>query len=158
MAHMELKDRKRGDYRYFLDYRLRWMDNDVYHHMNNNVYMFLIDSIVNQYLIDHCGRDPAISTEVGILVGSSCNFFRQIAYPNVVDCGLRVNHLGRTAATYEVGIFKQGSDEVCAVGGFTHVFCDKLSKDKFVPKKQGMCREVRENLEKLMVAREKAKL
>ena len=92
------------------------------------------------------------------MVSSGCNFFRQVAYPGSVDCGLRVNSLGKTAATYEVGIFKQGSEEVSAVGGFTHVFCEKLSKDKFVPQKQGMCEEVRDGLQQLVVKDEKAKL
>jgi len=112
---------------------------------------------VNQYQIEHCGRDPATSTEVGIMVNSGCDFFSQVAYPAVVDCGLRVTKLGKTSATFEVGIFKQGEEDVKAVGGFTHVFCDKLSKDKFVPKKDGMCNEVREGLERLVVD-DKAKL
>lgn len=106
---------------------------------------------MNQYQIDHCGRDPATSTEVGIMVNSGCNFFSQVAYPGVVDCGLRVNKLGKTSAEFEVGIFKQGETDVKAVGGFTHVFCDKLSIHEFRPKKEGMCKEVRDGLEKLVV-------
>lgn len=91
------------------------------------------------------------------MVNSGCNFFSQVAYPGVVDCGLRVTSLGKTSAVFEVGIFKQGEDDVKAVGGFTHVYCEKFSKDKFVPQKQGMCKQVREGLEKLVI-NEKAKL
>jgi acyl-CoA thioester hydrolase len=113
-----------------------------------------VDSIVNQYLIDNCGRNPATSDEVGIIVNSGCNFFSQVQYPSVVDLGLRVNQLGKTSATYEVGIFSQDSELVKAVGGFTHVFCDKKSSR---PQPQGMCTEVRKGLETLLV-KENARL
>lgn len=38
MSFQEKKKRKRSDYKYFLEYRTRWSDNDMYHHMNNPVY------------------------------------------------------------------------------------------------------------------------
>ncbi|MCJ1446368.1 MAG: hypothetical protein MMC23_006873 [Stictis urceolatum] len=96
-----------------------------------------------------CGRSPASGKENGILVNSGCNFFSQVAYPSLVDLGLRVNQLGKTSATYEVGIFEKGSDDVKAVGGFTHVFCDM---ETFRPQQQGMCQEVRAGLGKLLVS------
>jgi acyl-CoA thioester hydrolase len=41
MSHGELKKRVRSDYGYILEYRTRWSDNDMYDHMNNNIYNFL---------------------------------------------------------------------------------------------------------------------
>ena len=67
---------------------------------------------------------------------------------------MRVNKLGRTSATYEIGVFEQGKEEAKAVGGFTHVFCDK---ETFKPQKAGMCQEVRDGLSKLL-AKEESKL
>lgn len=113
-----------------------------------------VDSIVNQYLIQECGRNPATGKENGILVNSGCNFFNQVSYPSVCDLGLRVNQLGKTSATYEVGIFEQGSEDVKAVGGFTHVFCDM---ETMRPQSEGMDREVRIGLERLLVE-DRAKL
>lgn len=125
--------------------------------MNNNVYMFLVDSIVNEYLIKHCGRSPRWGKENGILVNSGCNFFAQVSYPSVVDLGLRVNQLGKTSVTYEVGIFERGAEEVKAVGSFTHVFCDM---ETMKPKREGMSNQVRDGLLRILVEsdKEKAKL
>lgn len=39
-----------------------------------------------------------------------------------MDLGLRVNKLGNSSVSYEVGVFEQGRDEPAAVGGYTHVF------------------------------------
>ena len=115
---------------------------------------FRFDSIVNQYLAEHCGRNPATSTEIGIIVNSRCDFFSSVSYPGVVDLGLRVSKLGKTSVTYEIGVFEQEGEDVKAVGGFTHVFCDRKT---FRPQAAGMCKEVREGLERLLV-KEQAKL
>ena len=154
MASSDLKKRQRDDYYYHLDFRTRWSDNDMYHHLNNNVYGFLIDSIVNQYLIEECGRNPASSDEIGLVISSHCDFFGSMAYPGIAKVGLRVNKLGRTSATYEVGIFEQGSADVKAVGGFTHVFVDRNTNR---PQAQGMGKKIREGLQKLL-AKESPKL
>jgi len=53
MSLSELRKRQREDYKFYLEYRTRWSDNDMYDHMNNSVYYFLFDSIVNSYLIKH---------------------------------------------------------------------------------------------------------
>ena len=124
-------------------------------------YATSFDSIINQHLAEHCGRSPKTSIEVGIVVTSWCNFFGSVSYPSVIDACLRVNSIGKTSVQYEVGIFEAGVEEVKAVGGFTHVFCDK---ETFRPQKEGMCDEVRKGLELIMVddsdakTEEKAKL
>src|SRR5436309_4167165 len=100
-------------------------DNDVYHHLNNSVYAFLIDSVINAYLIEHCGLEPATSAQIGLVVSSYCDFFGSVAYPAVVELGLRVLKLGKSSVLYEVGIFEQGQDTVKAVGGFIHVFVEQ---------------------------------
>ncbi|KAG9226784.1 hypothetical protein CCMSSC00406_0009702 [Pleurotus cornucopiae] len=68
----ELKKRTRTDYPYFLEYRTRWSDNDQYSHMNNSIYYHLFDSIVNTYLVEHCGLDPTNSPQIGLVVSSFC--------------------------------------------------------------------------------------
>ena len=42
----------RDDYRHFLTIPTRWMDNDVYGHVNNVVYYSYFDTVVNKFLID----------------------------------------------------------------------------------------------------------
>lgn len=91
-------------------------DNDVYHHMNNSIYAFLIDSIVNAYLIEKCELNPETSDQIGLVVSSYCDYFGSVAYPSVLDLGLRVVKLGKSSVMYEVGIFDQGQDQVKVVG------------------------------------------
>lgn len=85
---------------------------------------------------------------------SQCNYFGSVAFPTVVDLGLRVSKLGTSSVTYEVGVFEQGMDDVRAVGGFTHVFVERKTNR---PTTQGMPVEVRTGLKKLLV-REQAKI
>ncbi|KAL0946335.1 hypothetical protein HGRIS_012573 [Hohenbuehelia grisea] len=124
----ELKSRKRLDYPYCLTYRTRWSDNDQYGHMNNSIYYHLFDSIVNTYLIEHCGLVPAESKQIGLVVSSYCQFFAPVAFPEQLDLGLRVSTLGKRSVTYEVGVFKQAEGSPAAVGGYTHVFVDSVSR------------------------------
>lgn len=122
-------------------------DNDMYHHLNNSVYAFLIDSIINAYLIAKCGMDPRSSKQVGFVVNSYCDFFGSVAYPSVLDLGLRAVNLGKSSIKYEVGVFENGEDEVKAVGGSTHVFVDRDSKR---PANNGMEPEIRTGLTELL--------
>lgn len=113
-----------------------------------------IDSVVNTYLIEHCGlkpTDPNPSEPIGLVVASNCNYFSSLEFPGVVDLGLRVSKLGKSSVTYEVGFFKEGVDSVSAVGGFTHVFVHPTER-----RPTSMVDTMRKGLEKLYV--EEAKL
>lgn len=138
----------------------------MYEHMNNSIYFhlyiftvstfsfFLIatrfDSIINAYLIQHCVFDPASSECIGLVVHSQCNYFIPVAFPAVLDLGLQVIKLGHSSVTYEVGVFEQGRETVCAVGGYTHVF---VGREKNRPAPNGMSNQVRRGLQKLLQAK-----
>jgi len=141
------RQRKPTDYGYRLDYRTRWSDNDVYHHMNNSIYSFLIDSIVNAYLIEKCGLNPASSKQVGLVVSTYCDYFGSVGYPSVLELGLRVVKLGKSSVMYEVGIFEKGQEQVKAVGGSIHVFVESKGRR---PAKDGMEPEMREGLAQIL--------
>lgn len=66
----------------------------------------------------------------------------------MLDLGLQVSKLGKSSATYEVGVFERGKENVRAVGGYTHVFVDKDLKR---PAPDGMSSETRNGLEKLLL-------
>ena len=132
----------------------------MYGHLNNSIYAFLFDSIINHYLITHCQVDPARSqksqhershNQIGLVVSSYCDYFASVAYPDVLDLGLRVVNLGTSSAMYEVGVFRTGEDEVKVVGGFTHVFVERETM-KPRPAGQGMHVVIRKGLEKLCQA------
>lgn len=117
----------RADYRHFQPITTRWHDNDIYGHVNNVTYYSFFDSAVNSYLIEQGGLDIHGGEVVGFVVSSSCDYFASIAYPDLIEIGVRVGKLGNSSVQYELAVFKEGEDEACAAGRFVHVFVDRAS-------------------------------
>lgn len=115
----------RGQYRYFLELQTRWMDNDLYGHVNNVTYYSYFDTVVNKFLIDKGGLDIHHAPIIGVVVESHCNYRQAIAYPDMIACGLRVGKLGTSSVRYEVGIFSGEEDAAAANGHFVHVFVER---------------------------------
>lgn len=126
----------------------------MYDHMNNSVYSFLFDSIINAYLIEHCGLRPSTSPQIGLVVHSNAEYFGSVGFPSIVDLALRVNKLGKSSVTYEVGVFEHGKEDVKAVGGYTHVFVERETNR---PAASGISEKIRKGLERLLID-EKSKL
>ncbi|KAI0108244.1 thioesterase family protein [Daldinia grandis] len=151
----ELKYRSRRDYPFMLEYRTRWSDNDMYHHMNNSVYNFLFDSVINSYLIDHCALHPPTSTQHPLMAQTHCNYFSPISYPKVAELCLRVNKLGKSSVIYEIALFEKDVEQVKAVGEYVQVFVDRSTQR---PNINGMNSQLRQGLEKLHVGPGSSKL
>ncbi|KAI8379943.1 HotDog domain-containing protein [Choanephora cucurbitarum] len=108
-----------------------WSDADVYGHLNNSIYYHYFDTVINDYLIKHCGLEPNRQDKkkpIGLVVASQANFYASANYPSVIHAGLRITKIGRSSVTYRVGIFEAESATACVVGGFTHVFVDPESR------------------------------
>jgi acyl-CoA thioester hydrolase len=118
----------RAAYRVFLPVQTRWDDNDLYGHVNNVRYYAFFDSVINRHLIEHGALDLAQSAVIGLCVDSQCSFFAPVAFPQALEAGLRVAHLGRSSVRYEVGIFLAGAPAACAEGHFVHVYVDRASR------------------------------
>ena len=123
---------ERSDYPVFYPIITRWMDNDLYGHVNNVTYYSYFDSAINRYLIDRGGLDIHDAPIVGFMVSSSCQFKKPVAYPEALEAGLRVLRTGAKSVTYEVAIFREGETDAAAVGEMVHVFVDRAS-NKSVP-------------------------
>jgi len=136
----------RARYRHFLAIGTRWMDNDVYGHVNNVVYYAYFDTVINRYLIAEGVLDIERGETIGLCVESHCTYLRAVAFPDEVEAGLRVAHLGRSSVRYEIGIFTRGVDDVAAHGWFVHVFVDRTTR-RSVPIPQ----PVRAALDKLVI-------
>jgi acyl-CoA thioester hydrolase len=119
---------QRSDYRWFLPITTRWMDNDVYGHINNVHYYSWFDTIANSFLIEQGGLDIKNGGTIGFIVHSQCSYKSAIAFPEAIEGGFRVNRLGRSSVEYGIAIFKQGQQQACAFGSFTHVFVDRESE------------------------------
>jgi acyl-CoA thioester hydrolase len=119
---------ERDRYRHTLAIPTRWMDNDIYGHVNNVVYYAFFDTVINRYLIERGGLDIHHGGVIGLAVETGCQFLQPVAYPQVIDACLRVAHLGGSSVRYEVGLFAQGEPECVAFGHFVHVFVDRASR------------------------------
>jgi len=139
----------RGNYRYFLPITTRWMDNDLYGHVNNVTYYSYFDTIANHYLITQGGLDIHSGPVIGYVVNSQCNYKSAIAYPEQIEGGFRVNRLGNSSVEYGIAIFKAGADQACAFGTFTHVFVDRQTE-----RPTPIPAQLRAALERVLVAAE----
>lgn len=131
---MSAERSSRADYPVFIEIATRWKDNDVYGHLNNVVYYELLDTVVNRHLIEQGVLDPASSGQIGLVVESGCKYFAALSYPEVIDVGLRVTHIGNSSVRYEAGAFGKGADSPAAEVFFVHVYVDaKTRRPKPLP-------------------------
>lgn len=124
---VDRKSETRDDYPHHLEIQTRWMDNDVYGHVNNVVYYSYFDTVVNRYLIDNDVLDIHEGKVIGLVVATSCAYFASISFPDRVTAGLRVVHIGSSSVRYEVGLFRNDDRHPAAAGEFTHVYVDRAT-------------------------------
>jgi acyl-CoA thioester hydrolase len=125
---VEKQRASRDDYPHFTTLMTRWSDNDAYGHLNNVVYYSLFDTAVNEALIRAGLLDIEQSSSIGLVVETGCRYFKALAFPDLVDVGIRVAALGRTSVRYEIALFKQSAGEAAAQGHFVHVYVDRETR------------------------------
>ncbi len=119
----------RPGYPYVQTVPTRWMDNDVYGHVNNVVYYSYFDTVINTYLIQHGGLDIHGETgQIGLCVESHCRYAAPLSFPGHVEAGLRVEALGRSSVRYGIGLFAESIVAPAAEGWFVHVFVDRATR------------------------------
>jgi acyl-CoA thioester hydrolase len=125
----------------------RWMDNDVYGHVNNVIYYSYFDTVINTWLIQEGGLDIHAGPHIGLCAESQCRFLAPLVFPETIQAGLRVAKLGRSSVRYEIGLFAEGADTPAAEGSFVHVFVDRATR-----KSAPVGGALRAALERLLVA------
>lgn len=123
----------------------------MFHHLNNPIYGVLIDSIINSYLIQHCGYSTSGAKHIGLVANSYCDYFGAAHYPGMLDVGLRVVKIGNSSVMYEVAVFQEGEKQVKAVGGFTQIWVERATNKVT---KEGVPGSIREPLRPLLVGSE----
>ncbi|MCP4327747.1 MAG: acyl-CoA thioesterase [Alphaproteobacteria bacterium] len=118
----------RDKYKHFLAIPTRWMDNDIYAHVNNVVYYSYFDTVINAYLVREGGLDIVNGPVIGLAIENSCRFYHELTFPETVQAGLCVGHIGNSSVRYEIGLFGETYDEAAAAGHFVHVFVDRQSR------------------------------
>jgi acyl-CoA thioester hydrolase len=120
-------------YKYFAPIQTRWMDNDIYGHVNNVVYYSYFDTLVNEYLIKAGVLDIHSGDTIGLVVETSCNYFAPIEFPQKIKGAIGVSKIGTSSVRYEIGLFDD-DDQRVAAGHFIHVYVDrKIRKPKELP-------------------------
>lgn len=118
----------RDDYRHFTPIQTRWFDNDAYGHLNNTVHYTLFDTAANKWLIDNGFLDIHAGRIIGLMVESGCRYHGEIVYPEPIEVGLRVGHIGGSSVRYEMGIFA-GERPISKADGFiVHVYVDRETR------------------------------
>ena len=118
----------RADFQRFVSIGTRWEDNDVYGHVNNVVYYSFFDTAVNGLLIEAGALDLGSSGIVGLVVSNACDYFASVAFPDILDIGVRVEHIGRSSVRYLLGVFRAGENDAAARGQFTHVYVERATQ------------------------------
>ena len=123
----------------------RWMDNDVFGHINNAVYNAWMDTAVTECFRAYCPGIPD-SASIPVVAETLITFYRSIIHPAEVETGVRVDRIGNSSVCCGAGIFIQGEQEAAAWGHMIHVWVDRES-NKPVP----IPAEIRSGLEQLIV-------
>jgi len=118
----------RDEYPHFLRIETRWMDNDIYGHVNNAVYYTFFDTAVNRFLVERGVVKLAKSPVFGVVVETGCRFAKSIAFPDSIDAGVRVAKLGNSSVRYELALFRAGENDPAATGHFVHVYVDRETR------------------------------
>ena len=115
-------------YPHHLTIPTRWADNDVYGHVNNSVYYFYFDTVVNKWLIENDLLEIGKSEVIGLVVGTSCDYFAPMSFPDNIVAGLRAAKVGSSSVTYEIGLFRNAETTASAQGTFVHVYVDEKNR------------------------------
>jgi acyl-CoA thioester hydrolase len=116
---------RRSDFPVLRELPTRWSDDDTYGHVNNVVHYLMFDTAVNGWLIEASGVDIRQLPAIGVVVETSCQYFAELRFPEVVTAGLALEHLGTSSVVYRLALFGEHAEEPAALGRFVHVYVDR---------------------------------
>ena len=111
---------ERATYKAYHSVSTRWADNDQYGHINNAKFYEFVDSAVNAHLI----IAGALGESIGLVVDSGCRYTSALAFPDVIEVGIKVDHIGTSSVKYGFAVFRRGVSVPAAIGHFVHVYVD----------------------------------
>ena len=117
----------RDNYSMQLQIPTRWNDYDLLGHVNNVLYNRYIEITVLE-LVKRAGLDWRTDTVIPYAAETNCRFLKPLLFSETIDAALRVSHLGRSSAVYEVALYMPDRAEPGALGRFVHVFVDRTTE------------------------------
>ena len=122
---------------------VQWGEQDGFGHINNMHFIRWFESSRIAYL-EKCGVELTTEGVGPILAAVSCNYRRQVKYPDTVIVGARVTKIGRSSMTIEHALWSEGQNELAAEGDSTVVIFDYHNQKSFP-----ISDELRATIEKL---------
>ena len=122
------RDLRRADFPVLRELPTRWADDDAYGHVNNAVHYLLFDTAVNGWLIEASGVDIRALPAIGLVVETSCRYFAELRFPEVVTAGLALERRGTSSVVYRLALFGAAAESPAAVGRFVHVYVDPATR------------------------------
>ena len=113
---------RRSDFPVLRSLPTRWSDDDTYGHVNNVIHYLMFDTAVNGWLIEASGVDIRELPAIGLVVETSCKYFAELRFPEVVTAGIALESLGKTSIVYSLALFGEHQETPAAVGRFVHVY------------------------------------
>ena len=120
---------QRGNFAELIKEPTRWSDCDAYGHVNNAVYLTYMEAAIMRYLHGTHGKVMQAVDVNTYTVEAQCSFYRAIQFPEIVECAMRVAHLGNSSVRYEFGLFVEGRAECVASGRVVDVFVDSKTEE-----------------------------
>lgn len=111
--------RQVGDYRYWVDERVRFNDLDLLGHVNNIAYIVYVETGRANFLRS-IGMFELDARRQTVIVRVEVDYRREVEYPAELRVGVRVLAIGNTSFQIEVGIFK---DETCVATARNVIVC-----------------------------------
>jgi acyl-CoA thioester hydrolase len=122
---MDAEALRRSDFQVLRQLPTRWSDDDTYGHVNNVVHYMMFDTAVNGWLIEASGVDIRQLPAIGLVVETSCRYYAELRFPEVVTAGLALERLGNSSVIYRLALFGEHSQSPAAAGRFVHVYVDR---------------------------------
>jgi len=106
----------------------RWSDNDMFGHLNNSVYFELFDTVLNAWMMRETGIDESVAPVLGLVAEASCRYYTEVAFPGVVDVGVRVTRIGNSSVVFGFGLFVPESEQIATHGEWAQVYIDRETR------------------------------
>ena len=112
---------------------VQWGEMDAFQHVNNTVYFRWYETARIAYT-ERLGLFESMrTTKIGpILASITCNYRKQITFPDTVHIGSRITRIGRTSMTMEHALVSSSNASISADGTSAMVVFD-YSLQKPVP-------------------------
>jgi acyl-CoA thioester hydrolase len=125
MAHSSSPEVVLADFPTIIRLPVQWGDQDAFGHVNNAVPLRWFETSRIAYLEDNQLAHMMSGTGLVPIVASiTCNYRRQVVYPDTIHVGSRTAELGRSSMTLRHAVFSESRGAIVVDGQTVVVFFD----------------------------------